>query len=258
MSQRINVAVWGMPQSGKTMALARLATALADSGSAWWFQPSMALEPWIDLNWARIEDQNLFPNPTTADEPLELCFVHGPTGREARVFVHDHPGSAFVNIAAETVEQIAATDAVVLILDPEMNPHHLARYLNQTMRRVHSASASTTVGLDARPFAVCLSQIDRLATEIDQVRRLRDKDAGGEFVEDWVRTHLRDTHVRLSRLLSNKRYFPLSAAGIRINHGVVEPTVFHDEHLRPRVRFGSESLSLLRPLEWIFDQVLGE
>ncbi len=103
---------------------------------------------------------------------------------------------------------------------------------------------------DDRPIAVCVSKADVLIESPQDLRRAREDPDG------FVREHDRMGLVRaLDRFCSNYRLFPVSAAGVLLHRGVIEPMVFYDEKLVPRVRPGGELLNLMEPFTWLLDQV---
>jgi hypothetical protein len=105
---------------------------------------------------------------------------------------------------------------------------------------------------DERPIAVCLSKADTL------IRTPADFRRAIEWPDDFVREHLDPGLVRpLERLCANYRLFPISAAGVRLRYGAIEPVVFLDENLEPRICPGGRPFNLMAPFTWLLQQLTG-
>jgi hypothetical protein len=48
--------------------------------------------------------------------------------------------------------------------------------------------------------------------------------------------------------------FPVSAAGVRMQHGAIEPVFFYDEALRPRINSGPP-FNLMAPIDWLIREL---
>jgi hypothetical protein len=105
---------------------------------------------------------------------------------------------------------------------------------------------------EERPIAVCVSKADVLVETAEDLHRAIDTP------HEFVRERLPVALVRpLDRYCTNYRLFPVSAAGMRLRCGLIEPTVFLDEGLEPRICPGSRPFNLMAPFSWILAQVSG-
>ena len=80
----------------------------------------------------------------------------------------------------------------------------------------------------------------------------RALDAPDEFVRERVSPVLVQG---LDHYCAKYRLFPVSAVGVRLRHGVVEPAVFSDERLQPRICPGGRPFNLRAPFAWLLNEL---
>src|SRR5262249_1710328 len=108
---------------------------------------------------------------------------------------------------------------------------------------------------DDRPVAVCLSKADLLIRTVDDLHWARTEP--DEFVRRYEHMDLKELlHKFRGNYPDNYRFFPISAAGFRVEYGVVESVVFYDENLHPRLAPGGTPLNVMSPFSWLLDQVV--
>jgi hypothetical protein len=102
---------------------------------------------------------------------------------------------------------------------------------------------------DERPLAVCLSKADLLMESPEDLRLALEEP------DRFVRPRLsRQILAVLDQFHADYRLFPVSAVGVRLRWGVVEPAVFYDEALSPRIYPGAEPVHLVTPFAWLLDR----
>lgn len=246
----IRLAMWGPSSAGKTALLAKLYLDDDDKKTDWDIFPTATSIQFIQDMRAHMQTSNSFPPATTAAaEQIEYQFHHRGAGREASLRLEDRAGSESEKLSDAIRSQLAEAQGLVLVFDPLAEGSALEGQVWRTLEHIHVASG-LGVRKDSRPIAVCVSKADVLIETIEDLRSAREDPDG------FVRRHDRMGLVRaLERLCDNYRLFPVSAAGLRVHHGVIEPVVFYDEGLRPRLCPGGLPLNVRAPFAWLLDQV---
>ena len=102
-----------------------------------------------------------------------------------------------------------------------------------------------------RSIAVCLSKADTLIENPADLRYACD------WPDDFVKAHDRWGLTALfERYCANYRFFPVSAAGVELRHGIAEPNIFYDENLQLRIKAKTQSFNLMQPFEWLIGQLV--
>ena len=244
---QIQLAMWGPSSAGKTALLAKLY--LEEQETGWEIFPTERSLPFIESMRSYMRTNNSFPPATTtAVAQIEYLFRHQVTTAEASLRLEDRAGSESETLSDDIRRQLGEAHGLVLLFDPMAEAGTLESLVWRTLEHVHVASGRG-VHKDDRPIAVCVSKADVLIETIDDFRSAQNDPDG------FVRRHDRMGLVRaLDRFCSNYRLFPVSAAGVRVRHGVVEPVVFYDETLRPRLCPGGRPLNVMAPFAWLLDQ----
>jgi GTPase SAR1 family protein len=253
--KELNLALWGPSAAGKTALLAQLFL-LSAAGEGWEIFPTEASLPFIEQMQTRLQTENLFPKANTVGAVDELLyhFVNRSGGTRASLHVEDRAGQESEEMNAEWQRRLNAADGLVLLFDPMRERVKLRDEVIRTLRRLYVASqrGADQDPRDRRPVAVCLSKADLLIRRPeDSLRARREPDA---FVRERMVPELAGW---INQYCANYRLFPVSAAGIRMRRGVVEPVVFYDEGLQLRIGQGGEPFNLLEPFLWIFSQLEG-
>lgn len=255
----VQLTLWGPSSAGKTVLLAKLYLE-TENQQDWDIFPTQKSVDFIQTMRERMQTNNLFPLATTVGhvEGIEYLFRHRRTGLEASLQLEDRAGEESVKLEDNTVsgkvslkQRLGSADGLVLLFDPISDKTILESQVWRTLELLHVASGRG-VYKDERPIAVCLSKADVLIeTAVDFRRALETPD---EFVRERVPAVL--LHA-LDRFAINYRLFPVSAAGVRLRHGVVEPIVFLDEDLKPRVCPGGQAFNLMAPFSWLLQELTG-
>ncbi len=246
----IPIAVWGAPSAGKTALLTQLY--LEARGGGWEVLPSEKSQKFIDDMRNRMRSQQRFPPATSTPEPIEYrCRLLG-TQREFSLRLEDRAGSESVKPSEGMRRQLQEASGLVLLFDPLVELTELEDQISRTLEQVYLDRDSD--GPDSRPVALCFSKADFLIATADDLRLAREDPDG--FIRRQERIQKLEGVVR--RFCSNYRLFPVSAAGVRLRYGVVEPIVFYDEALSLRLRSGGESLNVFAPFAWVLDEVAGQ
>lgn len=254
--RELDLALWGPSAAGKTALLAQLFLLPSAAGEGWEVFPTEASLPFVEQMQARLQTENLFPEATTLGTVSKLLyhFVNRAAGTRASLHVEDRAGREFEEMNEEGQRRLNAAHGLVLLFDPMRERERLRDEVIRALQRLyvtreHGADQDPR---DPRPIAVCLSKADLLIrTPEDALRARREPDA---FVRERMVPELGGW---IDRFCANYRLFPVSAAGIRVRRGVVEPVVFYDEGLRLRIGLGGEPFNLIEPFLWIFRQLEG-
>jgi GTPase SAR1 family protein len=248
--REIHLALWGPSASGKTVLLAQLYNSKSGTGG-WDIYPTQESLPFVEQMQARLQSENRFPPFTTVGHADNLLyeFVNRETGAHGSLQVEDRAGRESEELNAESQQRLNAADGLVLLFDPTRDPQVLRLEVQRTLQRLHVAGKRKTEK-DPRPIAVCLSKADLLIRTAEDARRATEEPDA--FVRERM---VADLGGWIDHFCSNYRLFPVSAAGIRVRRGVVEPVVFFDEQLQPRIRPDGQPINLAEPFLWVFEQV---
>jgi hypothetical protein len=255
----VQLTLWGPSAAGKTVLIAKLyLEADQDVGrdeAQWQVFPTKTSHKFVEgmRGWI---DTNSFPPATSKGtaEPIEYVFRH-PNGGTSSLHLEDRAGveSIDLNDADPTgkvtlKERLGSADGLVLLFDLTSSLLE-PRVVWRAVELVYLAS-TRVADKDERPIAVCISKADIfIESPADFNRALDSPDA---FVRDRVHPNLLRA---LDRYCANYRLFPVSAAGVRLQYGVVEPAVFFDEALEPRLCPGGRPFNLMAPFTWLLNEL---
>ncbi len=253
----VRLALWGPSAAGKTVLLAQLYLYMkrCEGPNDWEVFPTEQSLAFIKQMREMMLRENLFPKATVTGIPERVVyqFSKPTTGDKASLLVEDRAGSEYEKLNAQAQERLRSADGLVLIFDPTRDRTSLEIEISQTLEDVHVQSGRDGER-DDRPIAVCISKADTLITTPADLQRATDDPDG------FVRTHEKIAPILfavLERFCSTVKFFPVSAAGIHLHHGVVEPTVFYDESMTPRIARSGEPFNLMAPFAWVLDQITG-
>ncbi len=244
----IHLALWGASAAGKTALLAQLYLAnLGNRTSEWASYPAPVSGKFFKDMRHLIRTSRKFPpaSPLTP-EPVEYRFLHRQTNLEVPLRLEDRAGSASTELPESMRQHLNAANGLVLLFDPTTQGDTLHGQVLSALESLNRERA----GKDARPIAVCLSKADLLIESVEDLRR------ASEDPDGFVRRH---EQMGLAALLdhycTNYRFFPVSAAGVRVRYGVVESVVFYDNDLSPRIGPGGSPINVMAPFAWLLEEV---
>lgn len=256
--EQVPLTLWGPSAAGKTVLLAQLyiESEAAESGAGagdWEVFPTAESLDFIRQMRSRMAATNLFPSATSVGmvERIVYRFHHRRSGVETSLVMEDRAGKDYEELEEETRERLASAAGLVLLFDPLRAPAELEREVWDTLESLHVA-AGRGARKDDRPIAVCLSKADLL------LRGPADLDRARAEPDAFVRERVGGPLIRaLDRFCTDYRLFPVSSAGVRVSYGVVEPLVFFDENLDPRIcPENGRPFNLMAPFTWLLDRVL--
>lgn len=246
--RELNLALWGPSASGKTALLAQL---FDRPHAEWDIFPTPEALPFIERMQPIVQSNNMFPPATTVGEQERIVYLfrHQQTRATARLHVEDRAGVESEQMNEESQLRLSSADGLVLLFDPQRDREKLLAEVRVTLQRLHVFSRRGAEK-DHRPIAVCLSKADLEIRNLDDLMQAHQDPEG--FVRDRMAPGLA---YAIERLCSNFRLFPVSAAGVRVRRGVVEPVVFYDELLRFRIGQGGTPINLVEPFLWVYGEI---
>jgi len=251
------VALWGPSAAGKTMLVAQLYQQQSIASESPWEvlpHPSMPTTfTFVQLMRRDIRANNVFPKATAAKDErasadqIVYLFRHRDTGRTVTVSIEDRPGREWEDLADGAKKRLREAKSLLLLFDPTRPAALLEDEVLRTLEHISGATARAGEK-ERRPVAVCMSKADLLVQGLHDVERAIAKP------DDFVREKVPDVILAaFHRYLDNFRFYPVSAVGIRPRRGVLEPMVFFDEQLTPRIcSEGGEPLNLMAAFSWLF------
>lgn len=251
----VRLALWGPAAAGKTALVANLFLDAHDPD--WAVFPAQQSLEFVDSLRGRMKLGNQFPAATRVGEPqgIEYYFEHRASGIIASLQLEDRAGTESEALEAENLggktslkNRLGVADGLVVLFDPTKEPQHLESLVSRTFELLHVASGRKA-GRDPRPIAVCVSKADLLIEHPDDFRKALDSP------DEFVRERVASVVGAIDRYCSNYRLFPLSAAGVRLRFGSIEPVVFIDEALEPRICPGGTPFNLMAPFTWLLNQL---
>ena len=248
--------LWGPSAAGKTALLAILFLRAPDAD--WEIFPTKTGETFTDLMQESMISDNAFPKATTVGhiEAIEYLFHQKKTGVSASLVLEDRAGRDFEYLddgpndaGANVTNRLGSADGLVLLFDPLADPATLEKHVSRTLKRIHIESGRG-IAKDERPIAVCVSKADVLIQTADDYR------CAVETPDDFVRSRVPAVlTAELDRYCVHYRLFPVSVATIRLRYGVIRPSVFLDEELRPRICPGDNAFNLMKPFSWLIGEL---
>ncbi|HBL29427.1 MAG TPA: hypothetical protein DD490_21555 [Acidobacteria bacterium] len=254
----VQLALWGASAAGKTALLAQLYLAnLGNRSNTYDAYPAPASRDFFRNMRDLIRKERKFPSATGLEaEPVEYHFQHRATSRGVSLRLEDRAGSASTSFGSASTDlteamnqhrrHLTEANGLILLFDPTAQGDTL---YSQVLSTLESLFHERT-GKDPRPIAVCLSKADLL------IRTEADLQRATENPDDFVRRH---DKMGLADLLGHYctlfRFFPVSAAGVRVRYGLVESVVFYDNELSPRIGPGGSPVNVMEPFAWLLDEV---
>ncbi|WP_295386289.1 hypothetical protein [uncultured Thiodictyon sp.] len=243
--------LWGPSGSGKTVFLGQLYWQLSGSQREdWVIYPGETGLDFLELMRDTMYSRNAFPPGTTLGTSLNIVchLVHRHTGERVTLALEDRAGADYEGLHAEVQERLLAAHGIILLLDPKRQDDRVFNEVSHTFERLLLA-AGRVAAQDPRPVAVCVTKADELIETPDDYRLALSEPAGfaAAHVDQRLLNYLETRFARFA-------LFPVSAAGVRLQFGAIEPVVFYDERLRPRINCG-QPFNLLAPIDWLIRQV---
>jgi hypothetical protein len=245
--------MWGPSSAGKTMFLVQLFLQ-ARGRSEWLVRPtSEAVTAEVERNARRMREHNMFPAPTALGDGADLSFsmINDRTGERADISIKDRAGEYSERLDSDNFGLFRAADAVLLMFDHTRETSRLLTETQLTLMKLYTDRQSqpelANPAKDPRPVAVCLTKTDLLVRTPGDAQRARD--TPDAFVRERLDRRVVDCVEEHCR---NAQFFPVSSVGLRVRHGGVEPVLFLDEELSPRIGHFEEPINLIQPFEWLF------
>ncbi len=256
LSGPLEVAMWGPSSSGKTMLLAQMLLRSTYKTHNWMVYPTKQAEGFAQVMYQAINSEHRFPKPTPADNPQSVLYTFRHEAKDLSIdlYVEDRAGKRWEELDEESRARLLNASGLVLLFDPTREPKAFRQEVFKTLTTLFVARDGAGTQRDERPVAVCLSKADEIIENAAGLRKATNAVDRGEFAAAWLRNNGHGAVIdRLEHFLGNYQLFPVSSVGACLRHGVVEPAVFYDEQLLPRIVPNGEPINLMAPFEWIFE-----
>ncbi len=243
--------LWGPSGSGKTVFLGQLYWQINSATDGDWdiFPGEHGLD-YLQVMRDQMYSRNVFPPPTQVGSTWKLVchLVHRRNGRQVTLTLEDRAGADFETVHDDVLKLLLETDGIILLLDPDRQDDKVFKEVSDTFDRMLTMPGRVAQK-ERRPIAVCVTKADTLIEAPADYRLALDEPA--RFAERQIdRRLLGYMHNRFQTF----GLFAASAAGVRMQHGAIEPVAFLDETLRPRVNSGAP-FNLLAPIDWVIGKV---
>ena len=175
-----HIAIWGTPQSGKSVFLAMLYASLSNTMRSetpieveWTMRATPAADDWVESIYKKLEVQGIFPPATGLGDHYFPVFTVSDKKTDARLFTFtfiDAPGEMYANpdkyvtdqkINVHPYDYLAKCDGLLLLVDPieaiEGNFNQTYTALESMFR---SLSHRTGGGRIPLSMALCITKCD--------------------------------------------------------------------------------------------------
>jgi GTPase SAR1 family protein len=256
-SSEVQLTLWGPSSAGKTVFLAQLYVEATIFNKEDWnvsLKNQESLDFTKDMR-SKMRRYNTFPKATTVGELNNVVyhFQNNQTDDKFSLLIEDRAGVDYERFEESAQERLRSADGLILLFDHLRGAHALEQEIWDTLGKLEVARGQNAETKDTRPIAVCLSKADIL------IKSIADYRAAKSHPDEFVRSHLQPEVVKLlENFCMNYRFFPVSSAGFHILHGSIEPTVFYDENLTPRICPVGQPFNLLAPVAWLNEQLSTE
>lgn len=257
-SSEVQLTLWGPQSAGKTVFLAQLYVEATIFNKENW---SVSLKNQESLDFtkdmrSKMRRYNTFPKATAVGDLNNVVyhFQNNQTYDKFSLQIEDRAGADYERFEESAQERLRSADGLILLFDHLRGTHALEQEIWDTLGKLEVArdqkAETKDKDKDTRPIAVCLSKADIL------IKSIADYRAAKSHPDKFVRSHLQPEVVKiLENFCTNYRFFPVSSAGFHILHGSIEPTVFYDENLTPRICPVGQPFNMLAPVAWLNEQL---
>ena len=258
MDQEVALAltVWGPAASGKTVLMAQLHLENPVDGGDWDIYPTQqaSLDFIHQMKERRLDNQ--FP-PATAvgrKDQIGYGFFNRRTGVRASLLAEDRAGQDYERLEDDARGRLNTAAGLVLLIDPTRDPRDIQSQVSRMLFQMHTdrraGQPQASSPKDPRPIAVCVSKADELLGWASDYRRAcLEPDAFVREADRW------DLSPLLEKFCANYRFFPVSAVGVDLCHGVLEANTFYDENYNLRIKTKGKPFNLMNPFTWLIGQL---
>lgn len=247
----VQLTLWGPSSAGKTVYLAQLyVEAVLFNKEDWNVHLTEESSRFTEDMRRQMRSDNIFPSATMVGEVNKIVyqFQNNRTNDRFSLLIEDRAGKDYESFEESAQERLRTANGLILLFDYLRGPQVLEQEVWDTLGKLQVASLTT---IDERPIAICLSKADILIKSIADYRYAKN------YPDKFVRSHLPPEVIKvLDKFCNNYHLFPISSAGLHIRHGCIEPTVFYDENLTPRICSVKQPFNLLAPIVWLSEQFL--
>jgi hypothetical protein len=199
-----------------------------------------------------IVDASQFPLGTRVEEKEQIIayeFEHVKTHQRVMLFTEDRAGILSERLDESDLKRFASADGLIILIDRIARASFESEILRALEHFYHSARSGGS-SVDSRPIAFCLAKSDLLT------KTASDLSFAIQHPDDFVLERLPADFVAwIKQYCPNRRFFPISAAGVQAKFGAVRPAVFYDESMLLRLTNQGAPLNLMMPFEWLFQQL---
>jgi len=238
-----DIAIWGLPGSGKTTLIGMLRLESENSRGEWEVQRQSEATPSMEALIRQLADGQ-FPaaTPVGTLDTFQYRVIHRPTGRVYSMSLTDMPGKDWAERSPAARETFRQARGLVFLFEPNATRE-------QMMHGMEALDAFAGVVHDDRPVALCLCKADLNINSRGSLNQAKNEP------DFFVRRACPD--LKLDEVFGrfrSRRLFPVSAVGVRSVGGGVETASFYDQNLEVRFQPGAERL-LMAPFAWLFSEL---
>jgi hypothetical protein len=248
-----NLALWGLPASGKTKLLSQLYLRQSQFQSEWRIFPANATtQKFVERERRKMVEEREFPMPTKEEAPEEIAyeFIHTTSDRRFHLFTVDLAGERSKRL--DQLEPFTAAAGMLMLLDAGRVANQATDF-KSTLETFFRAARDKGHDRDERPVAVCLSKADfRIASQADLDRAEKDPEG---FVAECIEKEDADLLHWVRQYCPHHKLLPVSSVGVCVRYGHVRPALFYDQRMVLRLTNDGAPLHVHTAFEWLLKEL---
>ena len=246
-----HIGLWGPSSSGKTVWLAQLYLRLERMKTDWKiYSVTDETQKFVELMRGIMVDRRSFPLGTgeTGGAKIEYEFQHPDYPEKLRLFTEDRAGAVSERLGEDDLKAFEEASGLMVLLD--LDRENYGSEVRRALERLYLHARGSQRDGDARPVVFCVSKADK------RIQNYDDYQMALERPDEFARRQIDPDLIEfVARFCPRHTYFPVSAAGVQLDFGLVRPAVYYDERLTLRLLPEGLPVHLLTPFEWLFKAI---